>query len=239
MIKGLRFSRLQFTGAVCVILGILVVGQVVRIQTSAPHKQLSLSLAKTYGSETRTLIPERGNIYDRNGNLLAGNMIVYEIGLDLQSVKNPHTIAEVLAPLVDKDYNDLLAAASIKYDPKTAIYAVLKDQVHSDVVQKIKTLSAQMDKNNPGGKNSNQPSLQGVIFTPHLVRSYPEYSLASNLLGFFSFQERQNARGYYGIEGRYDQILAGTPTQVTLPVDPYFNHRHAFRPSRCQPGFDD
>jgi len=221
MLKNLHFSRFQFTGIICTILGFLVVFQVARIQTSAPHQEISKWAGETFGYETKTLTPERGNIYDRNGNLLAGNMIVYEIGLDLQSVANPHTIAEVLSPLIDKDYNDLLAAANIKYDPTTAIYAVLKDNVHSDIVLKIKTLSAQMDKTNPGGANSSQPSLRGLVYTPHLVRSYPEYSLASNILGFFSFQERQNARGYYGIEGRYDQILAGTPTQVTVPLDPY------------------
>jgi cell division protein FtsI/penicillin-binding protein 2 len=221
MLKNLNFSRFQFTGIICTILGFLVVFQVARIQTSAPHQKISQWAGQTFGYETETLTPERGNIYDRNGNLLAGNMIVYEIGVDLQSVANPHTIAEVLSPLIGKDYNDLLAASSIKYDPKTAIYAVLKDNVHSDVVYKIKILSAQMDKSNPGGANSSQPSLRGLVFTPHLVRSYPEYSLASNILGFFSFQEQQNARGYYGIEGRYDQILAGTPTQVTVPLDPY------------------
>jgi cell division protein FtsI/penicillin-binding protein 2 len=221
ILKNVHFSRFQFTRVICSLLGFLVVFQVARIQTSAPHQEISKWAGETFGYETKTLTPERGNIYDRKGNLLAGNMIVYEIGLDLQSVVNPNTIAEVLSPLIDKDYRDILAAANIKYDPHTAIYAVLKDNVRSDVVNKVKNLQSQMDDTNPAGKHADQPSLGGVVFTPHLIRSYPEYNLASNILGFYSFQERQNARGYYGIEGRYDQILTGTSTQVTLPLDPY------------------
>ncbi len=44
----------------------------------------------------RKIKPPRGPIYDRNGNLLAGNHIVYEVGIDLPSVDSPAAIARVL-----------------------------------------------------------------------------------------------------------------------------------------------
>ena len=33
--------------------------------------------------------PERGEIYDRNGHLLAGNRTVYEVGVSLSEVERP------------------------------------------------------------------------------------------------------------------------------------------------------
>ena len=41
----------------------------------------------------QTFYPEHGEIYDRNGHLLAGNKTVYEIGVDLKSIKDKHAIA--------------------------------------------------------------------------------------------------------------------------------------------------
>jgi len=89
MFKSVHFTRLTFIAIICSLLGGAVFGQIVRIQTSATHQQLSQWAEKTYGYETKTYYPERGQIYDRWGHLLAGNMIVYEIGVDLQMSATP------------------------------------------------------------------------------------------------------------------------------------------------------
>src|SRR5512132_751623 len=56
----------------------------------------------------------------------------------------------------------------------------------------------------------------GLGFKPHYQRSYPENSLASNLLGFVA----RDGRGYFGIEEKYNDLLAGNPVQVWVPSDP-------------------
>jgi cell division protein FtsI/penicillin-binding protein 2 len=58
--------------------------------------------------------------------------------------------------------------------------------------------------------------LDGVAFKPHFQRSYPENDLASNLLGFVT----RDGRGYFGIEEKYNDLLAGNPVQVWVPSDP-------------------
>jgi cell division protein FtsI/penicillin-binding protein 2 len=212
-----RLSLISITGTV--LCGLVLV-QVIRIQTSASHKEVSQWASETYSSETTTQYPERGDIYDRWGNLLASNMIVYEIGVDLYEVANPETIAEAVSSQAGLNYEDVLAAASIPYNASTARYAILADFVRGDAVTNLKELQKQYEKSNPGGRNKNLPSLAGLVFTPHLQRAYPEYSLASNVLGFYAYRERQDGHGYYGIEGEYDQLLAGNPVNVTTPLDP-------------------
>ncbi len=59
-------------------------------------------------------------------------------------------------------------------------------------------------------------NLDALHFKAHLMRSYPEKDLASNLLGFVT----EDNHGYLGIEEKYDNILAGIPETVLVPADP-------------------
>ena len=65
-------------------------------------------------------------------------------------------------------------------------------------------------------KDANPPSLAGLEFTPHLMRSYPEKELASNILGFVSHE----GKGYFGVEEKFNDLLAGTPETVWVSMDP-------------------
>ncbi len=75
------------------------------------------------------------------------------------------------------------------------------------------------------------PNLDGIILTPHLQRSYPEGSLASNVLGFYTLQTSQTSQtadrheirvgnGYFGVEEKFNDLLAGTSVDVQVPLDP-------------------
>jgi cell division protein FtsI/penicillin-binding protein 2 len=58
--------------------------------------------------------------------------------------------------------------------------------------------------------------LLGLEFKSHPHRSYPEKSLGSNILGFVN----REGLGYFGVEEKYDALLAGSPVQVLVPTDP-------------------
>ena len=63
-----------------------------------------------HSGELRTLVPTRGQIYDRWGHLLAGNEVVYEVGVDIPSMRNPETIALVASSMLGKNYSEILDA---------------------------------------------------------------------------------------------------------------------------------
>ncbi len=218
--RKIHITRISFITFTCLLLALAIVLQILRIQSSAAHQEIRSWAEKTYGSETYLAYPERGSIYDRWGNLLAGNMIVYEVGVDLQSVSNPRTIAETLASQLNLNYEEVLAKASIPYDAATARYAVITDFISGEKANNIRALREEFEKSNPQGSVESLPSLYGLILTPHLQRAYPEYTVASNVLGFYAFYEKENGHGYYGVEGQYDQILAGTPKMVTMSFNP-------------------
>jgi cell division protein FtsI/penicillin-binding protein 2 len=58
--------------------------------------------------------------------------------------------------------------------------------------------------------------LYPVQFRAHPQRSYPEGSLAANILGFVN----REGRGYFGVEEKYNDLLAGNPVRVRVPTDP-------------------
>ncbi len=216
-----RSPRLILTGALLSAASLLIVLQMLRIQNSLKHQELSRWADEQYSYAVENYYPERGNIYDRWGRLLAGNEDVYEIGLLLQYVANPDSIARTLDGVNNLTYKTVLQSASQGYDPKKAIYSVLTDFLPSGVVDVLSEIKQTFEIENPLGRDEDKPSLRGLVWYPHLKRSYPENNLASNVVGFYSFRDRQNGIGYYGVEEYYDDLLAGQPLDTFMPRNPY------------------
>jgi cell division protein FtsI/penicillin-binding protein 2 len=214
--------RFNLVGIVLAVMGALVVLQMVRIQTSAASQQVSQESADRYGYSVETVYPERGSVYDRWGHLLAGNDIVYEVGINLRVANiHPDTIAQMASNLLDLDYNKALDLAQTQFVAGQVEYVTLQTFVPSTTVSSIQALSSQYESANPNGTNPKLPSLVGLTYTAFLKRSYPEGNLGANILGFYQFLDRKNGRGVYGIEGEYDLQLAGTTQNVVMPLDPY------------------
>src|SRR5512133_3752929 len=83
-----------------------IVIQMLRIQMSK-EAAVFLKQGDRYAGSFQTLFPERGQIYDHFGHLLAGNKTVYEIGINLRDMKNPKTIALTLSVGLGMDYDKL------------------------------------------------------------------------------------------------------------------------------------
>lgn len=203
-------KRFVFLGVGLGIFGVLVIFQMIRLQfISIPADPLI--------GYWKHIIPERGSIYDRWGHLLAGNQKVYEVGVDLQSVHDAKAIALTVSNVLNVDYGDALAAASQKFVKKEKVYNTLADFVTQAQIDQLQALVNQYS--GTSRRSNNGSDLSGLIWTEHLGRSYPEGSLASNIIGFSS-KEDQNTKGYYGIEEKYNDLLAGTPRDVWVPYGP-------------------
>ncbi len=213
------YTRYVILGSVLAVLSLAVLVQMARIQDSKSAAELRAQ-AELYSGEMHKVYPERGDIYDRWGHLLAGNEQIYEIGVDLQTVRDPQTIAATLNTVLGTDFATTLAAASLPFVEGKSQYAVLDDFITAEKVQELTRLQEQYASAPRTGKGKEPPSLAGLMFSPHLKRSYPEGNLASNVLGFYSYLDREKGRGYFGVEEKYNDMLAGTPQQVWTPYDP-------------------
>jgi cell division protein FtsI/penicillin-binding protein 2 len=192
------------------LIALAIIVQMTRIQNSAEATAFRQQ-ASNYAYELRTFYPDRGEIYDRTGHLLAGNKSVFEIGVDLKSVKDPQAIAAAVSVELGIDYSQVLD--NIQNPPKGLSYVVLADFIEAQKALHLQELKKTVQDHAAEGTLG---ELTGLEFKSHPQRSYPENSLASNIIGFMNRQ----GLGYFGIEEKYNTLLAGNPVQVLIPTDP-------------------
>jgi cell division protein FtsI/penicillin-binding protein 2 len=198
--NGWRFLTVA---SIMVMLGVGILTQIIRVQGS-PEVAGVIDRGNLVWKD---FYPPRGEIYDRNGNILAGNKTVYEVDLDLTVNPDMPTVKLALKmsgiDLAEVEYR-------ISQEPTTAKFITLADFVSADKAELLINLQKKAHSD-PTGKN-----LDAIYFKAHFARNYPENDLASNLLGFVA----QDNHGYLGIEEKYDNILAGIPARLLVPADP-------------------
>lgn len=119
----------------------------------------------------------RGSINDRNGNLLAVQTKVYNLGADKRLVNDVQTCAEVLSSIIEIPADDILK----KFDTASSDYFYLKKKL----TETEKAYVAQAIK---------EHGLKGLQLEEIINRTYPESTLASTVIGFVGDEG-------YGLEG--------------------------------------
>src|SRR5262245_4724705 len=143
------------------IVAIAVIVQMVRIQSSE-QAQIFISQGDRYAGEFHMIYPERGEIYDRHGHLLAGNRTVYEVGVSLSEMGNPEAMARILSSylgLTFEEVYDKLTNSAESWE-----YVVVQDYVGAETVTSLQALMKQFDE-------TNDQRLSGLGFKPHFQRS--------------------------------------------------------------------
>jgi cell division protein FtsI/penicillin-binding protein 2 len=227
-----QFNRFRVISGLLIAAGLLIFIWMVSLLTNPQAQKLKDWLMGNI-SFVKTIEPERGLIYDRYGRLLAGNREAYEVGIDLRYL-DPED-----APFVVTTLSNILeipeekikkAIEDRKYnsdDPESPWYVYLKDFVPSEKIEAIKQKKADLRKQYQNASRFTRdsvPSLSSVNYKPRLIRTYPEGALASNIVGFYPYQnvpEYTKPRGVFGIEEFYNDLLAGTPVTVQIENDPY------------------
>ena len=153
-------------------------------------------LARAVDQWTRELpvAPERGNIFDASGELLAGNTAAYTLYARANAVKDAEKTARALSSLLPLSYESLLA----KLSDRSSSEIVLLRRVEKETVAAVE------------GTN-----LQGVYYARDNRRVYPYGALSCQVLGFSS----SDGAGLTGIEKQYDGYLAGTKGEILYETD--------------------
>lgn len=202
--------RSQVLAGALAFFALAIILQMTRIQNS-PEAEVFRQQAENYAYEWRTFYPNRGEIYDRNGRLLAGEKMVYELGVDLNVMTDAHAIAYAVSDTIGMNYEQMLEV--LQAPPEGISYVVLADFVDASQAQYLQELKKALNEQAPEGALG---GLTGLQFKVHPQRSYPENSLASNIIGFVN----REGKGYFGVEEKYDTLLAGNPVRVLVPTDP-------------------
>ena len=168
-------------------------------------KQTLEDQAENRYNQTVEVLPSRGEVYDRNGNLLAVNSFDYRIGISPNQVLDRQAVAAQLAPLINRPEDEIYHLLEPDADGLYPPYVLLASIVDFETGQAIADLE-----------------IDGMIVEPLPTRIYPQGALTAQLVGFFAGDDAaKDRRGYYGVEGFYQTLLAGQSKRVTksnIPV---------------------
>ncbi len=140
------------------------------------------------------VVAERGKIFDKNGELLAGNQTAYSVFSRASAVKDAENTAKVLSATLGIDYQTAYGKLT---DRSKSEISILK-HAEKALVEKIEGLN-----------------LSGVYYARDNVRFYPHSSLACQILGFTS----SDGGGTTGIESYYNRYLAGKNGEIAYATD--------------------
>lgn len=174
--------RLSVVGVILLTLAGLIVYRLISLQFGVDTAYFAATALTEYRYQVTTR-PPRGEIYDRHGVLLATNAIEYEIGLSPVLIYDREGTAQKLAEATGIPVEELLADMS-----QPTPYVLLVRPAPAAMGQRVLALN-----------------LDGVVVSPLTRRFYPHGSLAAHVLGFVALDDT----GYYGVEGYYDDVLAG------------------------------
>lgn len=202
--------RSVFVAALLPLFALAVLGQMIRIQTS-PEAERFRQQAAQYAMVKRTFYPERGEIYDRKGRLLAGNETVYTVGVNIPDMVDASALAREISHHLGLDYEETYQKL---LNPYGLVFVPIKSHLRNEEIASLRELRERMAEESEAAYQASP--LSGLEFQPSLQRSYPENELASNVIGFFN----RDQRGNFGVEEKYNDLLAGTPVDAWVPQDP-------------------
>lgn len=178
-------ERMKFVLLIIILLFIVIIGKVFYIQVISYNKLNKY--ATSLWSRNLPLEANRGIIYDRDGEILAGNITTTSLVLIPNQIEDKEATAKALADILKVDYKDMLEHVS----KKTSIERVHPEgrRLNNDIADKINTLK-----------------LSGVYLVKESKREYLYDKFLSHTLGFVGIDNQ----GLSGLELIYDDYLTGS-----------------------------
>ncbi len=168
--------------------------------------EYSIQVLSQQGFTSRTIPYKRGDIQDRNGNVLATSVMVYNLVVDSKVILSNKNYLE---PTVNalSTYFDLSKGEledGIRKHKDNSYWVLFKDLTYDQISEYedyIEGKFAKTDEEKEAVGNT-----KGVWFEKKYKRMYPNNSLACNVLGF----SNADNSAYNGIEASYADYLKGT-----------------------------
>ena len=192
----LRVAQGRLRAALLIIALLFVTFFLRLIDVQAVNAQEYAERATRELTRTATLPAPRGEITDRNGNVLARSIESIDLVVDQTLINRPDRAAEIVAPIIGE---------SISYVKSRLVGTRKFVYVARDITPaQWKSVKAAIANENGQGKLSER--IGGFFSERGFQRDYPEKYLAASLVGFVN----SAGVGGGGMEASLNHVLAGT-----------------------------
>lgn len=204
--KKLKLGKRLF--AIFFVLIVFLLGMVgklayIMVAKSATYKQAALK-QRTIDI---TISPKRGNILDRNGELLATSLSAFRVDVDMNTLTASLKRKKMTKDDLVNKLSSILGTSTTninnilypdRSDGSKIKYAILARQIDKSVSDQIKALD-----------------LNGLIISSDTKREYPNNNFLSSVLGYTNLE----GNGVAGVELNYNKELCGIPGKRELETD--------------------
>ena len=197
-----------FVAVLLALVGLAVRITYINASSGNKYKKQVLSQAQQR-YESRVLPAKRGDIFDRNGNLLATSNKVYNVILDCKAVNSNPAYVEptvrALTQLFHLNEEDIRSRLT-KDNTKDSQYQIIKKQLSMD---DKKAWDAYLDAGENSGVSETElqerNNIRGVWFEEDYLRIYPFNETACDTIGFTLARDVADI----GLESYYNSTLTG------------------------------
>jgi cell division protein FtsI (penicillin-binding protein 3) len=192
-IESKKWLRIRI-GIICMMFLVLFIALISRaFQLQVLSGKKLKNLAQRQHTTVLQLPPERGVIYDRNGEKLAVSIMANSVCADPSKIADPVRAAGQVAGILNVNNQAVFKKIST---PKSFCW----------LARKISPEQAVSVEN---------ADIEGIFLVKEPKRFYPNGELAAHLLGFVGM----DARGLEGLERKYDESLKGKPEKLSWARD--------------------
>lgn len=196
-------------GAVLLAL-VCLLGRITYINATSGNKYKKQVLTQAQQKYASNVLPaKRGNIYDRNGNILATSNKVYNVILDCKTVNSDEDYAEPTIRALDKILGvEEEKVRSLLTDQSTSNsqYQILIKKLYMDKKKEFENYcTVEEDSGLSETEIKERTNVKGVWFEEDYLRSYPFNSLACDTIGFTLSRDVADV----GLESYYNSTLMG------------------------------
>lgn len=187
-------KRIKFVLYLIILIFIIIIFRIFYIQVFSKNKLDDL--ANNLWSRNLPILADRGNITDRNGVILAGNITTTSLIVVPVQIKNKEEVAKNLAKILETDYLNI-------YSHLTKHTSI--ERIHPEG----RRLSYEK------AEAINKLNYDGVYLLKESKRYYPYDNVLSHVLGYVGIDNQ----GLSGIELEYDNYLKGSDGKIKYYSD--------------------
>ncbi|MFD2116228.1 penicillin-binding transpeptidase domain-containing protein [Paenibacillus yanchengensis] len=213
MLRKIRLRTLLF-GGLFTLLFVILIGRIFYVQIVNGDQWHDM--AKNIWSTAEVLPAKRGEITDRDGNILAMDTIAYNVMLNPKMINESEIVDDVtegLAEILETSKSNILEQLTAKRE--NGNYYVQRElrkdgwQIDKEKADKIKEFSAELNQK-VRDKKKNGLLVQenvgsGIYLEETLKRYYPKRKRASHILGYMTLDRDTKT----GLEYYFDEQLTG------------------------------
>ena len=151
------------------------------------------TMAQRQQTTTLQLQPERGVIYDRNGEKLAASIMADSVCADPSKIADPVRTSQQISDILHLDKTVVFKKIS---EPKN--FCWLARRISPEQAAHVEAAN-----------------IEGIVLVKEPKRFYPNGELAAHMLGFVG----ADATGLEGLEKKYNEVLKGKPGKIAWARD--------------------